>query len=132
MAGLKDWQTRRINQTRKQNRLAMLFSSVSPLGAVTYPSVDLARTGVAEQEAIEAELSAHLITLGEYVRKMWLQDFEDWSELDLSDYPWFSYQSRESISECLTRNVFHILNLLLLVLLGFIGAYVAILRYDVR
>ena len=132
MAGLRDRQSRRRNQIRIQSRLTTLLSSASPLGAVTFPTMDLARTGVAEQEAIETDLSAHLIVLGEYVRKKWLQDFDDWSELDLSDYPWFSYRNRESIGECLLRNVFHILNLVGLGVLGFVGAYVAILRYDVR
>ncbi len=36
------------------------------------------------------------------------------------------------VGECLSRNAFRILNLIILAVLGFVGAYVAILRYDVR
>ncbi len=50
----------------------------------------------------------------------------------MGDFSWFSYEDKDTIGECFSRNMFHILNLVLLSVLGFAGAYAGILRYDVR
>ncbi len=59
---------------------------------------------------------------------------EKWNQPrpDASDFVWFTYRDQELLGDCLSRNLFHLLNLVFLAILGFAGAYVAILRYDVR
>ncbi len=119
----------RRNSLRAQHRLATALSAVSPLGAVSFASMDLARTGFVQQEHVEDALRAHLVYLGQFVREKQYAPQEDRT---LTDYTWFAYQNADSLGACLSRNAFHILNLALLAVLGFAGAYVAILRYDVR
>ncbi len=41
-------------------------------------------------------------------------------------------RNSDTIGECLSRNLFHVLNLVLMAVVGFARAYVSILRYDVR
>ena len=118
------------NLMRQQQRLAMFMSAVSPFGAVTFVSMDLARTGYVQKEWIEDALGHHLIYMGQYIRNKRAVPWR--KERDLTDYSRFTYQNKETLGECLVRNAFHILNLVLLMLVGFAGAYVAILRYDVR
>jgi ABC-type transport system involved in multi-copper enzyme maturation permease subunit len=121
-------QAERRNQIRAQQRLAAILSAISPLGAVSFASMDLARTGFAQQEQVENALNAHLIYLGRFIQEKQFQE----GDTVLTDFVPFTFQDRETLGECLSRNVFHILNLALLAILGFAGAYVAILRYDVR
>ena len=132
-ARLGDLQKERRHQLRRQQRLALFLMALSPLGAVTYASTDLARTGFIQQERIEDAVNAYRISLSQYVlektRKALGRTFEG---VNLTDFVWFTYQDRDSLGECLSRNAFHILNLALLAIVGFAGAYVAILRYDVR
>ncbi len=130
-ARLKDLQTERRNQMRRQQNLAVVLSAISPLGAVSFLSMDLARTGLAQQDRIEDSLNSYLIHLGQYIQEKASQG-GIFGGVDLSDFSWFTYQDKETVGACLIRNAFHILNLALLALLGFAGAYVAILRYDVR
>ncbi len=118
------------NQMRRQQRLAMALSAISPFGAVTFSSMDLARTGYVQKEWIEDALGHHLNYLAQYIRKKRAVPWP--KEPVLTDYSPFFYQNRETLGECLARNGVHILNLTLLAILGFAGAYVAILRYDVR
>ena len=127
--GLTQFRTERRNQMRRQQRLAMWLSAVSPVGPASYASMDLCRTGFVQQERIEDALNAHLSDLAAYVRGKQYTIFE---RLVLTDFTPFSYQDHEALGESLSRNTGHVLNLLLLVFLGFAGAYVAILRYDVR
>jgi hypothetical protein len=106
-----------------------MLSAVSPLGAVSFASMDLARTGFVQQEQIENALNAHLIYLGRFIQE---KQFFQGENPVLTDFSRFTYQDNETLGECLSRNAFHILNLALLAVLGFAGAYVSILRYDVR
>jgi hypothetical protein len=126
---LADHRTERRNQIRAQQRLAMTLSAISPLSAVSFASMDLARTGFLQQERLEDALNVHLAGLAQYVRKKFAQPRDEWI---LSDFPWFTYQDRETAGTCVARNALPIMNLALLAILGFAGAYVAILKYDVR
>ncbi len=128
-ARLHDLQQEWRNRAQREQRLAMLLSSVSPLGAVSFTSMDLARTGPFQQEEVEAALSVYLTYMARYIQERRAQH---WDDRVFTDFVSFVYQSHETLEECLHRNVFHILNLALLAVLGFAGAYVAILRYDVR
>jgi ABC-2 type transport system permease protein len=127
---LWDLQTERRNEMRRQQRMAMLLSAISPFGAVSFASMDLARTGFVQQERIEDALNAYLISLSQYVQDKTRTLAR--SPVNLTDFSWFTYRDNEALGESLSRNAFHILNLVLLAVLGFAGAYVAILRYDVR
>lgn len=130
---MKAFQTERRNRLRGQLRLGAGLSAVSPFGALRLVSTDLARTGLAQQERVEDALDAYLIHLGAYVRdKMRRTSGGIFRGVDLTDFPWFTYRDEEPVGECPARNLFPILNLMLLAILGFAGAYVAILKYDVR
>ena len=132
-SSLGEIQKERRNELHRHQRLAELLSAISPLGAVSYASADLARTGLTQQERVDEALNAYLIHLSQYVQEK-SPGFAGFTleGPPLSDFVWFTYQDTDSLSECLSRNVFHILNLTLLAIFGFAGAYVAILRYDVR
>ncbi len=126
---LKDLQEQRRNQIKSQHRLVMIFSSISPLGAVSFLSMDLARTGFVQQKQIENALSTYLSYVAEFIRaNRFLSD----EEKSLTDFALFSYRDDESLAASICRNLPLVLNLVLLSLLGFAGAYVAFLRYDVR
>ncbi len=119
----------RRNGMRQQQNLAMLLSAFSPLGGVSFASMDLARTGFVHQERAEDALNAHLIYMARFIREKNAQPFKN---LVLTDFSPFAYQDNETVGACLSRNAVHILNLALLAVVGFAGAYVAVLRYDVR
>jgi ABC-type transport system involved in multi-copper enzyme maturation permease subunit len=119
----------RRNQLRAQQSLLTLLSAISPLSAVSYTSMDLARTGLIQQEHIEDEVNIYSVYLARYLHR---KRAEHWEDRKMRDFSWFSYEDTDTIGECLSRNTFHILNLVLLSILGFAGAYVGILRYDVR
>lgn len=120
------------NRMRRQQRLAMALSAVSPLSAASFVSMDLARNGFVQQERIEDALRPHLAYLTEYTRKKEGEGGRGITGADLSDFSRFTYREKEPLGACLSRNAVHFLNLVLLVVVGFAGAYVAILRYDVR
>jgi hypothetical protein len=124
---LRDLRVERENQTRRQQNLVAVASSISPFGAISFVSMDIARTGLVQQEKVEKALNAHLIYLSHFIQEKFYQE-----NPVTTDFSWFTYRDDEALRECLSRNTFHILNLGLLAILGFSGAYVAILRYDVR
>ena len=120
------------NRGRWQRQLAMVFSALSPLSAATFASMDLARTGIVQHERIEDALEVHHTYLARFIQEKWPINGSLTSAGDLTDFVPFSFRDVEMVPESLSRNLVHILNLVLLVILGFTGAYVAILRYDVR
>lgn len=125
-------QAERRNQMRLQQRLAMALSAVSPVSVVSYISMDLARTSYVQQDRMEDALNAYTTSLNGYVRDKQRQTSAYEKGADLTDFPWFIYQRDEALRECLSRNAIHFVNLALLAILGFSGAYVVILQYDVR
>jgi ABC-type transport system involved in multi-copper enzyme maturation permease subunit len=124
----------RRNRMREQTGLAMALSAISPFSAATYTSLDLARTGMLQQEQLENAVSLYFSYFGKYIEEKNRETAGRWAVkgADLSDFVPFAYQNTEPLSACLSRNAIHILNLALLTVAGFAGAYVAILRYDVR
>ena len=116
----------RRNQLRRQQDLALGLSALSPLGSLSSISMDLARTGTVQQDLLEKALDAYQIDLAKF--KFWALSGTG----EKTEFRFFTYKNRETLGECLSRNRFQILNLVLLAILGFAGAYVAILRYDVR
>ena len=126
---LGQFQTDRRNQMRKQHRLAQLFSMISPVGSMSYVSMDLCRTGFVQQERVEDALNAHMTYLTPYIRK---KESTLGDRPTLTDFSPFVYRDIETVETCLSRNIFPVLNLILLGVVGFAGAYVAMLRYDVR
>lgn len=128
----------RRNRARKQQGLAMVLSAISPVSAVTMVSMDLARNGLVQQEQVERSLGSYQDA---FVRYIWQKDAQFGGAFGyhgtdekpvLTDFVPFRYQDDDTISTVMARNAFQLLNLMLLVVLGFSGAYVAILRYDVR
>ncbi|MDP6779628.1 MAG: ABC transporter permease subunit, partial [Candidatus Latescibacteria bacterium] len=126
-AALAEFRRDRHNRIRRQVALAGILSAVSPVGSVTTVAMDLARTGFDSQMQIEEALSLHQVYLARYVREKQGQ-----RKRPIDDFVPFSFDADEPLSAVLERNTLHLLSLALLAILGFAGAYVAILRYDVR
>ena len=99
----------RRNQVRRKQDLTVSLSAISPLGAVSFASMDLARTGIVQKEHLENALDAYHLYLGQFMREKLSMD-----EVVLTDFSFFTYRDTDTLSECLYRNVFHILNLVLL------------------
>ena len=70
-----------------------------------------------------------MIYLTEYVRK---KDHEFWETRSLKDFSPFAFDTDEPLPEVVSRNLIYVLNLVLMAVAGFVGAFVGILRYDVR
>ena len=118
------------NQARRQMGLAMALSAVSPFGAATVASMDLARTGLIQKDWLEDAVGQHLTYMAQFIRK---KELVPWPKRpELTDYTAFAYTRHDSLGDVLERNVGTIVNLVVLFFLGTAGAYVAILRYDVR
>ncbi|MDP6778015.1 MAG: ABC transporter permease subunit, partial [Candidatus Latescibacteria bacterium] len=124
----EDWR----NRGRRQRQMAMALSALSPMSAATFASMDLARTGIVQHERIEDALGVHHTYLARFVQEKWPIEGTLTSAGDLTDFVAFQFHDIETVSDGLSRNLIHILNLVLLSILGFAGAYVSILRYDVR
>ncbi len=124
---LRPLMEKRQNEIQKQNNLALVLASISPIGAVSFVSMDFAHTGIIQQERLKKALDRHWSYLAGFMREKRAEEHPD-----LSGFVPFDYKDEETVWDCLPRNVFGILNLVLLAVLGFVGAYVAILRYDVR
>ena len=119
------------NRLRKRRRLMMALGTISPFSSLTYMSMDLARTGIVQKEKIEKALDPHLAYLAEFIRE---RDpaFGGSNQINIADFSSFTFWDSESVGECLARIAIHILSLVFLGIIGFVGAYVSILRYDVR
>ena len=120
----------RRRQIRQQHETTSAISILSPFRATELLARNLARTGFKDHQLMTNALSSHLITLAAYTQSKWMESYT--GDVDLTDFPWFTYELIETFDQCLIADAFHILNLVLLAILGFAGAYVAILRYDVR
>ncbi len=120
-----EWQ----NQMSRQQQLTFMLSAISPFSAVSIASMDVARTSFVQQEKLEDALNTYLIYMAQFIQKKKSQAA---NQRILTDFSLFTYQDDDRLGECLYRNTFHIVNLWLLLILGFTGAYVTILRYDVR
>jgi hypothetical protein len=119
----------RRNQLRAQQHILTVLSAISPLGAVSHTTMDLARTGLIQQEQIEDAANAYSTYLARYIQR---KRAAHWENRQMGDFSWFSFKYMDTVGDCLVRNAFFILNLVMLSILGFVGAYVGILRYDVR
>ena len=125
---LKSLQNSRRNQMRSQQGLVVLLSSLSPISPLSFMAMDLARTGLEQLENHESSLAVHHNYLVDFIRTKQSES----GDRVITDFVPFKYKDTETLAACLARNLLPILNLALLALLGFAGAYVAILRYDVR
>ena len=123
----QELQASRRNQERRQISALKVLSTISPLGALTFSCMDLAQTGFPQKDRLENALNTYLPYMDGYIQEHWGDEDEDYS-----DFVWFDHKDRESVGAVLIRNIPEILNLALLALVGIAGAYVAILRYDVR
>ena len=120
------------NRMHRRQHLVRLLSAISPFGAVSSVSMDIARTGFVQQERMEQALKAHKVSMIDWIGRTASAQEAPPADEDSGQHPWFTFRDRETLGECLSRNRSGILNLFLLTALGFAGAYVAILRYDVR
>lgn len=126
---MTDLQAVRHSQMQEQRALLAVLSSLSPLGAISFTSMDLARTGPIQQARIIEVMGPYLVYLDAFIQ----ENLALPSEIrDLTDFSPFTYRDTDTLADCISRNAFHIVNLVLLALVGFAGAYMALMRYDVR
>ena len=114
-----------MNRMRRQQRLASILAAVSPLSAVSFAAMDLARTGMRDWANVQDALVAHLPRYASYVRGK----RADLSP-DLGDFVPFSYTPAEPLGDCLERNLRYLLILVLMALLGYAGAFVWFVRLN--
>ncbi len=117
----------RRNKIQHRYHLVRILSAITPIGAASFSSMDLARTGLIQQARLEAALD----TYHNYFA-MFIRDKSTQHNPDLSEFTWFDFDYHETLAECLGRIKFDVLVLALLAALGICGAYVSILKYDVR
>lgn len=108
-------------------RAVRLLSALSPLGATDFLTTDLARTGFGKDGRIQRAIISYLPGFQRY-----LWEKTSAGEGPLTDFERFTFRDREPVIDVLFSNVFSILNLALLAVLGFAGAFFSLLRYDVR
>ena len=118
-----EWR-RRVDDRR---RAVLLFASLSPLGATEFLTTELARTGFGRDERLQQAVASYLPYFQHYV---W--EKTPHRDTPLSDFERFSFLDRESAADVLVSNVLPVLNLALLALLGYAGAFFSLIRYDVR
>jgi len=125
----------RENRIRSQQRLAVLLASVSPLGSAKILTSDLARTGLRKQDKIEKAVREYNEYHLDYVRRKDHLHFADPHEGEnptFKDFSTFTYVDTDDVAGILQSHLFPFLNLLLLSALGYTGAFVSLVRYDVR
>jgi len=126
-------ETRRNSLVRRRSWVK-IFSSFSPAGALGFVSTDLARTGFYHQGLVQRAMDGFLHYYADYV---WVREPKFWGmdpneTLDLYDFVPLAYRHSDTTAEALARNLPQIINLLVLVVIGFTGAWISLLRYDVR
>lgn len=131
-------QTERRNLMRRQQKWAEVLAGLSPVASTRLVAMDLAQTGVLRHERLVDAVSAYQSYFTQFIWKVdpefgGLFRIGGTSESPtLSGFTPFSITERDPVSEAMARNALSFLNLVILAILGFAGAYVAILRYDVR
>jgi len=119
----------RWNQLDRRTRALNLASLVSPLSALRTVTWEIARTGPIQYQKMERALFEYRSYFLDFIweRRTSYPDGPPLSELSP-----FEYTDSDSLSDVLIRNVAPLVLLGCLSLLGFAGAFVAFLRYDVR
>lgn len=93
---------------------------------VTLVAADLARTGSHAQVQLETAAISYYSHFLDYIAK------RSRTRDSMADFVRFSNDRQETLDGCLSRSLFRILDPALLVVLGSAGAYVTMIRYDVR
>ena len=113
------------NQANKKRQVVELISALSPLGVLTFISMDLARTGPYQQDDLKSALNVYIKYLDKHgIVSLYRRNNEEFVP--------FHYEDKTTIQACLSRHLFQIMILFLWGLVGFSGAFVAIIKYDVR
>lgn len=92
----------RRNQIHRQQQVAVALSALSPLSSLSWVSMDLARTGVVQQEQIEQAAATYVPYLTGYVQRKhreWKESI--WRGTDMSDFVPFRYRNTEPLADCL-------------------------------
>ena len=113
------------NQADKKRQVVELISALSPLGPLTFIAMDLARTGPYQQDDLESALNVYF----KYLDKHGIASLGTRNNKEF--FP-FHYEDKTTIQACLSRHLFQIMILFLWGLVGFAGAFVTIVKYDVR
>ena len=113
------------NQANKKRQVIELISALSPMGPLTFISMDLARTGPYQQDDLESALNVYF----KYLDKHGIDSLFPGSN---SEFVPFHYEDQTTIQTSFSRHLFQIMILCLWGLVGFSGAFVAIIKYDVR
>lgn len=121
------------NQVERRTALGRGLAAVSPFGLAHFMAQDVANTGYAAQARIEDALNHYHRNY--FLDYMWAKAPYVVGPLegqDLKDFAPFKPPARQSLGEVLGENTLSIVLLGLFLVLGFAGAYVSFIRYDVR
>ena len=143
MQKVSDSQTARV---RHQMRWSAIIARVSPMTSFTLASLDLAASGIAQEQRYVEALQAFSEKWGVYAEekqadfrrvmeenrgRMTPELMEQFNDIDLGDAPQFEF-SYMPASERLTSVYPDILLLVLWNVIFFMGAWLSFLRYDVQ
>lgn len=143
MQKVSDSQTARV---RHQMRWSAIIARVSPMTSFTLASLDLAASGITQEQRYVEALQAFSEKWGVYAEekqadfrrvmeenrgRMTPELMEQFNDIDLSDAPQFEF-SYMPASERLTSVYPDILLLVLWNVIFFMGAWLSFLRYDVQ
>lgn len=124
----------RLARLTEQFRLAALLGLASPLCSIQHLTMDLARTGWHRQARIEAAYRRYHAYYTDYIwQKETASLLQPGSDpRGIVDFALFEPPGDEPVAAPLSRNLAQIIGLFLLVAIGYCGAFVSLLRYDVR
>ena len=134
----------RSNRQRVQERLALGLSRISPSAVVSLASMEIAGTGVHMQEAYIAAAERYQKTYAEFMKektgvnpggglifRITTDDEPEKQPLNLQEIPRFEFVL-PSLAASLGSIAIDLGLLGLFTIIGFIGAFIGFLRYDVR
>lgn len=134
----------RANRQRVQERLALGLSRVSPSAVVSLVAMEIAGTGVHMQESYVSAAERYQKTYAEFMKektgmnvgggfvfRVTTGDEEAKKPLNLQEIPKFEFQP-PPLTVSLGNIAIDLGILTLFTLVGFIGAFIGFLRYDVR
>jgi len=127
----RDYQQRK----RAQQSLAVNLSRISPASALTFGSMNLARTGVDEYDRFLASVRTYKPIYSKWANSKLAEGINmqtgEMGKIKIDDMPQHVYQP-EWLNRSLVRTIPDFVLLIVMIIGFFVGAYVSFLRYDVR
>ena len=123
------------SKRRRQQRLALNISRISPASALMFGAMSLSRTGLSEHERFLNSIKSYKPVFSRWVNEKMIGAIDfggaDQAPPDLGDMPNHSF-APESLAQSLARVIPDYLVMSVMILVFFAMAFVSFLRYDVR